>query len=201
MQSANRKSTPRVVDGLVRKKNNWKLSPDYYQAPDRRSVMIDRKRPGAGYRHVLNKSDIYRFLEILPDWDKLAIGLNAVVLAPGEDDTDGYHIPGAVHICAWESELLREHSRSHYEAHRRVFERLNVECKETEDGWYLCLFTEPSIRAYQLLHILLHELGHHHDRMTTRRQKSASRGEKYAEDYALQHEAMIWRAYQSAFAF
>ena len=33
----------------------------------------------------------------------------------------------------------------------------------TDDGYILCDWTESTIRAYQLTHILLHELGHHHD--------------------------------------
>src|SRR5262249_2026875 len=159
MQRGNRKSTPRVVDGRVQKKNNWARSANYYDAPLPRTVVIDRKRPGAGYRHVLTKSDIYRFLEVLPDWNKLAIGLNAVVLAPGEFLTDGYHVPGVVHICAWEAELWREMSREYYEDHRDIFDRLNVECEETRPRSYLCRFDEASVRGYQLLHILLHELG------------------------------------------
>lgn len=143
-------------------------------------VVIDRKRPGDGYKHALNKSDIYRFLELLPDWGNLAIGLNAIVLAPGEDSTDGYHVPGVVHICAWEARLWRELLQGYYESHRDIFECLGVPCEETSEGYYLCRFDERTARGYQLLHILLHELGHHHDRMTTRAQKRASRGEKYA---------------------
>jgi len=35
---------------------------------------------------------------------------------------------------------------------------LGVTCEKTEDGFYLGKFTEPSIRAYQLLHVLLPEV-------------------------------------------
>ena len=97
---------------------------------------------------------------MLPDWDRLAVGLNAVVLAPGEFNVGGFHVPGVVAVCAWERDLWREITDDHYAKHREVFARLNVEIKETEFG-VLCKFDEPSARAYQLLHILLHELGHH----------------------------------------
>jgi len=200
MQHVNRKSAPRVVKGKVRKKNNWSLSADYYAAPQSRMVVIDRKRPGEGYKHVLNKSDIYRFLELLPDWDKLAVGLNAIVLAPGLGYWDGYHSPGVVHICAWGTDLWVEYTKAYYDDHRDIFERLGVESEANENGEYLCKFDEEAVRGYQLLHILLHELGHHHDRMTTRAQKRTGRGEKYAEDYALQYEAVIWQQYQKAFS-
>lgn len=200
MQRGNRKSAPQVVKGRVQKKNNWSLSTDYYEAPEPRTVVIDRKRPGDGYKHVLNKSDIYQFLEILPDWKNLTVGLNAIVLAPGEAGIAGYHVPGVVHICAWEKDPWLETNRDYYEAHQDIFERLGVPCEETADGFYLCKFDERTIRGYQLLHILLHELGHHHDRMTTRSQKRSSRGEQYAEEYARLHEIAIWQQYQKVFA-
>jgi len=150
---------------------------------------------------VLNISDIYRFLEILPDWNTLAVGLNAIVLAPGDYNADGYHAPGVVHLCAWEDGLWRETHWEYYEAHRDIFERLGVISDDLGDGFYLCKFDERAVRAYQLLHILLHELGHHHDRMTTRAQKRSCRGEKYAEEYARQYEAAIWQQYQKTFSW
>ena len=200
MPGINRKSAPKVKNGTVQKKNDWSLSESYYYAPLPRTVIIDRKRPGVGFKHILNKSDIYTFLELLPDWKTLAVALNAIVLCPGYEQYDGYHTPGVVHVCAWEEELWREHTKEHHEAHKDILERFGVESEETSDG-VLCKFDEPSIRAYQLLHILLHELGHHHDRMTTRKQKRSGRGEAYAEEYARIHEAAIWRGYQSAFRF
>ena len=194
-----RKTTPHVVRGRVKKKNNWALSTDYYDAPQPRMVVIDRKRPGVGYKHVLTKSDIYQFLEILPDWNTLAVGLHAIVLTPGSYYNDGYHCPGVVHVNAWEDGLWREASQAYYDAHREIWERLGVLCEQTGDDCFLCKFDEPAVRAYQLLHILLHELGHHHDRMTTRSQKRSTRGEAFAENYAVQYESAIWDKYQRVF--
>jgi hypothetical protein len=57
MVGGNRKSAPRVIKGRVQKKNNWDLSPDYYDAPLPSMVVVDRKRPGEGYKHVLNKTE------------------------------------------------------------------------------------------------------------------------------------------------
>lgn len=199
MRTIQRMATPRVVKGKVQKKNNWQRSTNYYTAPLPGMVAIDRKRPGEGYRHVLNKNDIYKFLELLPDWDTLAVGLNAVVLAPGESGVAGYHIPGAVHICAWEADLWVELNRDHVHEHQAIYERLGVECELIDGSYYLCRFNETSVRGYQLLHILLHELGHHHDRMTTRSQRRAGRGERYAEEYALKYEAAIWDSYTRTF--
>ena len=59
--------------------------------------------------------------------------------------------------------------------------------------------TEGQARAFQLLHVLLHELGHHHDHMTTRSRRSAARGEWFAENYASQYEAQVWNDYLRRF--
>lgn len=91
-----------------------------------------------------------------------------------------------------------DYSVDHYEDHKAVLDRLGVRSHPIENG-VMCEFTEAQARAYQLLHILLHELGHHHDRMTTKSKVRASRGEPYAEAYALRHEAMIWKRYQETF--
>ena len=47
--------------------------------------------------------------------------------------------------------------------------------------------------------IFLHELGHHHDRMTTRSRRGTARGEAYAENYALAYADRIWDGYVDAF--
>ena len=86
----------------------------------------------------------------------------------------------------------------HYEDHKALFDRMGIPTHPIENG-VMCEFTDAQVRAYQLLHILLHELGHHHDRMTTKSKVRASRGESYAEAYALRHEAAIWGRYQEAF--
>jgi hypothetical protein len=197
MRHINRKSAPKVKAGRVQKKNNWAEAADYYNT-DQSLPVVDRKRPGDGYRHILKQKDIHDFIAILPDWAELSTGLNGIVLAPGEDGTDGYHTPGVVHICAWEKDLWLSHSRDYYEEHRAIFARLEVVC-EPDDWGILCKWTEPQARAYQLLHIFLHELGHHHDRMTTKSKVRASRGEPYAEAYARNYEAQIWTRYLDEF--
>ena len=56
-------------------------------------------------------------------------------------------------------------------------------------------WTADQARAHQLLCTFLHELGHHHDRMTTKYKQSADRGEKYAESYARRYTELIWDRY------
>ena len=145
--------------------------------------------------------DIETFIRLLPDWAELSRGLNAIVLAPGEYRRNGWYAPGVVAVCAWDDELWIDYKQGtdFLENHAPIFRRLGVALKPLEDGYTQCQFTQAQARAYQLLHIFLHELGHHHDRLTTKPKGRPNRGEPYAEAYALRYEALIWERYQEKF--
>ena len=197
MAGFHRKTTPKVKGGRVQKKNNWVKAPTYWNTPQDIPV-LDRERPGRGYRHLLRTKDLVNFISILPDWEELSRGLDAVLLAPGKDNTDGWYDFSIMKICAWERNLWREVDPSWYEKHEALLTRLEVPCEEIGD-WDECRFTEATARAYQLVHVFLHELGHHHDRMTTESELDSARGEGYAEKYALQYEKVIWDRYAAVF--
>ena len=197
LRGFNRKSTPQVKNGRVQKKHNGHETADYYNSPQRLPV-IDRKRPGPGYRHVLKQKDIHDFINILPNWPELSKGLNGIILAPGEWGTYGYHLPGVVHICAWDKEYWFALTSQGYEDEREFLELLGVPI-ERRKGGVLCKFNENTARAHQLLGTLLHELGHHYDRITTKSQIDASRGEPYADEYARRYAERIWDSYTKVF--
>ncbi len=197
MKRSARKTTPKVVDGKVQRKNRSAETPNYYNTPQDVPV-IDRQKSGHGYRHLIKKRELVDFISILPDWEELSRGLNAVVLASGEFNVDGWYGSGVVGICAWDRVLARELDPSYYAEHRDLFARLGVPCRKTGGVWS-CEFNEATARAYQLVHVFLHELGHHHDRMTTKSKGRANRGEDYAENYAIQYEKVIWNRYQEVF--
>ena len=197
IRSIQKKTSPKVIGGKVQKKNNWATTPNYYRA-EQSVLVIDRKRPGAGYRHLLKQKDILDFISILPDWAELSKGLNGIVLAPGDWRIFGYHRRGVVHVCAWDKDLWIKLSKEGYEQERFFLERFGVTCDQRGEQ-ILCKFSEASARAHQLLATLLHELGHHHDRMTTRSMSTASRGESYAEEYAKMHTDQIWNRYLDTF--
>jgi hypothetical protein len=192
------KSSPRVKSGRqYRVERSPPAAPDH-NSP-RPSPQIFRKNPGPGHRHVLMVRHVRAFLDILPDWPTLAAGLNTVLLAPSRPDCDGYHRPGLVAICAQPRDLCQRVTNSHYVVqHRDIFARLGVPVELTAEG-HMLRFTKSTLRAYQLLHVLLHELGHHHDRMTTRSKRRASRGERFAELYARTHGDFIWSRYFAVF--
>jgi hypothetical protein len=196
MRGSGRRTTPRVVDGKVQRKNRTARTPNYWNTPQHQPV-IDRRRPGSGYRHLLMKEDVARFVRILPNWNQLSEGLDAIVLDTG-GGCYGWHSSGIVAVCAWDIALWQEWCEEFFQEHRHLLDRLGVPY-ELVDGNYLCKFEPPTVRAFQLIHILGHELGHHHDRMTTRSKRRASRGEPFAEEYARKFEALIWDRYVNEF--
>ncbi|MCA8944343.1 MAG: hypothetical protein KDB80_17390 [Planctomycetes bacterium] len=195
-----RKTNPGVRDGTVQKKHRTDDSPhyrNYFQA----TPVIDRLRPGAGFRHLLRKPEVVRFIGLLPDWAELSRGLDAVVLAPGHRDRMGYYDLGIVAICAWERSIAGRWSREFVDEHREILDRLGVPLEPSDRGHVSVAWTERTAKAFQLLHIFLHELGHHHDRITTASERESSRGETYAEDYANRYASQIWDAYVAEFGW
>jgi len=193
----NRKTAPRVRGGKVQRKNRTDLSPSVFLTEPGHPV-IHRERPGPGFRHLCHKRDIERFLSILPDWAELSAGLRVVLLATAEDSF-GWCAYGVVALCAWERELWQTLLPEFVAEHQVVYDRLGVPRETLDDGNIVCQFTEDTARAFQLLHVFLHELGHHHDRITTRRKLNISRGESYAEQYAHQYADRIFDAYVREF--
>ncbi len=94
--------------------------------------------------------------------------------------------------------FLGETDHDWYLEHQPILEKLEVPCVRQSDEWEL-RFTDGTARAFQLIHFLIHELGHHHDRMTTRSQRDACRGEGYAEAYARRFEDVLLVRYRNEF--
>ncbi|MEM6804712.1 MAG: hypothetical protein AAF696_25165 [Bacteroidota bacterium] len=192
-----KKTTPKVKYGKVQKKDRYSLTPNYWNTPQA-YLQIDIRKPGKGYKHFLKKRDIHRFIDLLPDREVLMDEIDAIVLDCG-GGPDGWYSGHVIGICAWEKDKTCYLGKDYFSEHKAIFERLNLSYKIGKK-WVECNFTEDQIRAYQLLHIFLHELGHHHDRMNTKKKiDNAPRGEKYAEDYALKHEQLIWNRFFEEF--
>jgi hypothetical protein len=198
VQLIHRKTVPRVVGGRALRKNRHEPTRGLVD-PTRPEPAIARERPGRGYRHVLAQRDVATFVALLPDWRQLSVGLHAIVLACGREETDGWHRSGIVAVCAWERELVRTVTRPHYDAHAEVLERIGVPTEIDAEGDVRCDFTPETARAYQLLHVLVHELGHHHDRMTTSSMRACARGEDYAESFARERESLLFDRYARTF--
>lgn len=192
-----RRTATRIKKGSVQKKNRHTKTPNYWNTRQD-EIQIDIENPGKGYKHFLKKRDIKQFLEILPNREEIDIEFDAVLLARGSYYRDGWYRNGVIGICAWEKEMTKEYHLRYFNAHKDIFDRLEVKYSIEED-FVICDFTENQIKAYLLLHIFLHELGHHHDRINTKSRRVA-RGENYAESYALKYEQIIWNKYFECFS-
>jgi hypothetical protein len=193
-----KKVTPKVVGGHVLRKNNHKLTPNFWNTVQK-DVQIHVEKPGRGFKHFLIKRDVIKFISIIPEWDLFSRKLDAIVLSEGGGGADGYYNnDGVIEICAWEKQQDILLNSKYFIEHKELFERLKIKY-EQRGKLYFCEFSQDQIKAFQFLHILLHELGHHVDRIFTRSKNQASRGEDYAETFAFATEEEMFNAYQDLF--
>lgn len=129
----------------------------------------------------LTVAQLREFLGLLPDWDELTVGLDAIALDDGDQGCMGWCTEGVVAVCAWRRDLWWNDSDPDFVAeHRPVLDLLDVPVVKAGRR-YSVEWTETQARAFQLRHILTYELGHHHDRITSKRKLQMGRGEPYAE--------------------
>ncbi|MGV3661606.1 MAG: hypothetical protein ACO1TE_15570 [Prosthecobacter sp.] len=191
-----RRTATKVKDGRVRRKNRSRPT-------GHEGYVLDRRPPGHGFRHVVSKRDVQRFVELIPEWHRLSERLERIVLA-AHDDCDGWHQfywreeTGAIYLCAWREDLWIELTSSYFDAHAHIFKRLGVSCDPPKDGAVMCRFTEEQARAYVLLHVFMHELGHHHDQVN-QKHRSSTKGEVYAENFANSRFDQLWPEYVRVF--
>src|SRR5687767_7191864 len=91
-----RKTTPRVKDGRVQRKNHRDVP---LPRPGVPALRVEPPRPG--FRHTITEPELRRFVALLPDWDDLSVGLEEIVLVDREDGLDGWYEQGSVYVCAW----------------------------------------------------------------------------------------------------
>ncbi len=237
-----RKTAPKVRDGQVRRKNRHRPEPSYVRST---AVRIEREKPAKGYQHFVSPNDVTAFLNLLPDWNQLSLGLDQILLA-GNSSCHGWFRPGIVALCAWDDDCVQEWDREFLEEHLPTLDRLGVKWRPHWNGWcFGCYdtvdlqsstdrncpkcgreidpakfelwdprrsprrpfawadveFNDETVQAFQLLHILLHEIGHHYDCMTSPRQRHTTRGESFAEAYAVDYERRIFPDYCRVFRF
>jgi len=195
-----RKTATRIKKGTVQRKNRHAKTPNYWNKRQT-EIQIDIENPGKGYKHFLKKRDIKQFLEILPYRDIIDIELDAVILGKYNlSGCDGYYWNGIICICAWEKEMTRSMGLKYFEFHKEMFDKLGLKYSVKEDD-VICYFTENQIKAFQLLRVMTHEIGHHIDRIKTKSKKRCPNGEKFANYVELDLEAKLWDKYFEYFSF
>jgi hypothetical protein len=192
----NRRIATKVKNGRVQRKN--RLRPTGLQG-----YVLDRESPGRGYRHVLSKRDVQAFIDLIPDWHWLSQRLERIVLAKYSEDCDGHYAfyhreeTGGIFLHAWPDDLWTELATPDFDSHQEIFERLGVSYDRLEDG-VMCRFTEAQACAFMLLHVFMHELGHHYDRIQ-QKQRGSTKGEDFAERFATSRFEELFPAYVRVF--
>lgn len=193
--SFNSRTATKVKNGRVQKKNRTRpTGHDGY--------VLDRKSPGLGFQHVVSKRDIQAFIEIIPEWDRFSERLERIVLV-GRSKWDGlyefYHREetGGIFLSAWPEDLWIELSKPYFHAHEDIFASLGVAHDPLAES-VICRFTEAQARAFSLLHVFMHELGHHHDYIH-QKHLGSSKGEDYAERFATSRFDQLFPAYVRVF--
>ncbi len=192
----NRRTATKVKDGRVQRKNR--------QVPTgHNGYVLDRESPGRGFRHVVSKRDVQTFIDIVPDWNRYSERLERIVLASRTDDWDGAHEfyhreeTGAIFLHAWQEDLWTELTIPYFDSHQQIFEELGLSY-DRRKGCVTCRFTEAQARAFTLLHVFMHELGHHYDRIHQKHSDS-SKGEDLAERFATNRFEQLLPAYVGVF--
>lgn len=192
----NRRTATRVKSGQVQHKNR-------HRPTTHEGYVLDRESPGRGFRHVVTKREVQDFIDIIPDWETFSERLERIVLSKHSETADAsyefFHREetGAIYLNAWPENLWTELATSYFAAHRDVFKRLGVSNEPLKDA-VVCRFTEAQARAYMLLHVFLHELGHHFDHIH-QKHKGSSKGEDYAEQFATSRFEPLYPEYVRVF--
>ena len=206
-RSYNRKTAPKVIDGVVKRKNNHTKTATL-------GYVVDRERPGRGFRHVLRKKGIHDFTDLIPDWDTHSKGIESILLCRGDGYTDGlyrhfsYEETGIIYLCAWDDDMWGDVSEKYFHEHRWIFDSFGLVYEKrlrkepNGRGKYTawgCYFSDSQARAFMLAHIFLHELGHHVDKLRSRSRDTTIGGEPFAEDFSKKMFQRIWPAYVDRF--
>ena len=191
-----RRTAPKVRNGKVLKKNNWQQSPDmFYTVQD--EILVERERAGKGYKHLIRKQDVYNMFELIPEWEKVSIGLDGVLLGRGSSSILGCYNRNVITVTAWETEIVwTDANEGFIEEHSDVLNLLGIPFSPSEEkGLYRVDFSEESAKAFSLIHVFLHEVGHHVDRMSTKRRRYCGRGEDFAENWANERSVEVYENY------
>lgn len=192
----NRCTATKVKNGRVQRKNRQRPTAHEH-------LVLHRESPGVGHQHVVSKRDIVEFVELIPEWSRFSERLESVRLIPPTDLSDGYHEfydreeTGSIALCAWPEDLWIWLSAEYFNAHAPIFGVLGV-CSEPDENSVHCRFTKAQAKAFTLLHVFMHELGHHYDRIH-QKHRGGSKGEDYAERFATGRFSQLLSGYVRMF--
>ena len=201
LRSSGRKTTPKVKDGRVQKKNRTDES-EYLALVDGRSFTVIKHRAKPGYRHVLQLPEVYRFVELIPNWTAVSKGLSALALdAYGSDEqTETHYESGyrAIWMRPFPESMQTSWSRSFYERHEEFASRLGAEALADDGAAVTLSWTVAQAKAWQLLHLFLYDLSVHDQFMRSGHKPRTEHRNATAEEYALETASRILPTYEKA---
>lgn len=166
---------------------------------------VHRRSPGRQRYHPASPDDVRRFVQLIPGWQRVADDLDGVLLCGPWSaeyyDTEGLYGQHGIVLFSWPKDPRLS---MWYAFTRHVPDTIRyLGLKERKrDRSFQSLWTPAQARAYVLLFVLLHEIGHHVDWVMSRdvhRRRRAGRGEPFAEDWAAEYRHRMWDDYVSAF--
>jgi hypothetical protein len=149
--------------------------------------VIEKTPAGRGYMHVVSPKQLREFIEIIPDWQMLSRHLECITLGGGSDNA-GLYYPherrrtGRIWLYAWEKNLWSEVCKDWLTDHRHILDAIGATYFIKLDS-AICRLTVAQARAFSLLHVFMHEVGHHRD-FLRRRGYSLPNCEWVAEEFA-----------------
>lgn len=191
-----RRTSTKVIDGRVSPKNRADITqPNGYR--------IVKTLPGRGYTHVVSQRQLEKFIELIPNWGRLSERLETIEISHGHQDYYGFHAmyrrrkTAIIALCAWPKALWTPLWLPFFHQHRHILDAIGVpyHIRLTEAR---CLFTVAQARAFTLLHVFMHEVGHNWDALH-RRGPCLPNVEPFAEDFANSHFQLLLPLYRERF--
>lgn len=198
-----RRTATKVRNGRVQRKNRWSR-PTNTVGPS--GVAIERARPGSGFIHVVTQDELYSFVQNLADWPRLSVGLDKIVLDAGWYDSYGYYDHGTIGLRAFSDSLVVNYWPDEKSRDRDLLDTIVKDVEYEQDpsvessktSLVIYHLTRPMARAFMLVHVLSHELGHHLDRMTNQL-RDCPHGEPFAFRFEWDQAPLFWQTYLRTF--
>jgi hypothetical protein len=128
VQRGQRKTTPRVKDGRVQRKNHRDV-----WSGEAGPLRVETEVPGPGYRHVVSEALLREFMALVPDWEQASRGLRTVILTQGSEQYDGYYGYGDIELRAWPDPPARSVGPWQFAERRALWERLGIRWRDAPE--------------------------------------------------------------------
>ena len=106
----------------------------------------------------------------------------------------GWYHKGIIAVSAWENDISGDFYLDFLDEHQFILDLIGIDYEKRQKYCHVD-FNRDTAKAFQLLHIFLHELGHHVDCMASKSKRQPSRGEQFAEDWANDYAEILFDSY------